>query len=330
MDDLNLKNNTNGFGQRDIDFYYLIGIFFKYKKLIISITFVIGVLSIIYVLLATPYYLSTATLYPVNKEEGGILKELSQTLGLSNKAKGYYIFDVLQSKRIASEIIYSKYKTVESKDSVNLIEFWELDKLDISENRKFEAANVMLNSCVNMRENKETYLITISAMTKDKFLSRDIVKNFCDATIRYLNTAQQTATSKSLEFTKERLDYTKMNLDKIQNEIVNFQKENSLIVKPDLSMEIKKKMEDRELLRSVVVLLEKEYELLKIEKVKESPIINILDEPYAGDKPVKPKKRQVVMINTFLGFLLSFVGVILHEKAKKYGVYRTLKKEMSR
>jgi len=83
--------NQNGFDQRDIDFYYLIGVFFKYKKIIISITFITAVISIVYALIATPFYISRASMYPVNKEEGGILKELSQTLGISNKTKGYYI-----------------------------------------------------------------------------------------------------------------------------------------------------------------------------------------------------------------------------------------------
>ena len=322
--------NQNGFSERSIDFYYLIGILYKYKKLIIGVTFITGVLSIIYVLNATPYYISRASMYPVNKEEGGILKQLSQTLGISNKTRGYYIFDVLKSKRISSEIIYSKFLPYESKDSINLIQFWNLDKLNISENRKLEAATSYLNSKVSMREDKETALITISAVTKDKILSQAIVQKFCDATVNYMNKTQQSSTSKSVEFTGERLKDVKSNLKKLQNDIVIFQKENASTSSPDLSMEVKKKIQEMELLRSVVVLLGKEHELLKIEKVKDSQVINILDYPDIVDKPVKPQKRVVVMINVFLSFLISFTAVILREKAIKYGVLERLKNEVTK
>ena len=322
--------NQNGFDQRDIDFYYLIGVFFKYKKIIISITFITAVISIVYALIATPFYISRASMYPVNKEEGGILKELSQTLGISNKTKGYYIFDVLKSKRISSEVIYSKYLPSNAKDSVNLLEFWNLNKLDISENRKLETAIMLLNSSVNMHEDKETSLITISAITKDKLLSKDIVQKYCDTTIKYLNVTQQTSTKKSVAFAQNRLQAVTKELAQIQGDVVIFQTENSLISSPNLSMEIKKKIEKMDLLKSVVVLLGKELELLKIEEVKENQIINILDQPDVVDKPVKPQKRLIVIVNTFLSFLITYVGVILHEKAKKYGVYRMLKKELVR
>jgi uncharacterized protein involved in exopolysaccharide biosynthesis len=93
-------------------------------------------------------------------------------------------------------------------------------------------------------------------------------------------------------------------------------------------MEEKRKVQDVELIRSVVVLLEKQLELLRIEEVKEKPIINILDKPDLRDKPVKPKKREVVMINTIISFFASFIIVIINEKAKKYRIYEKLINEI--
>lgn len=320
-----LENKNSEFTERNVDFYYLIGILWRYKKLIFGTTFIVGVLSIIYVLVATPYYQSSASIYPINKEDGGILKQLSQTLGISNKTKGYYIFDVLKSRRISTEIIYSKYLPLEEKDSVNLIQFWNLDGSDVSENRKLEKALILLGSKVSLHEDKETSLITISAVTKDKKISKMIVDNYCSATINYLNNAQQTSTSKSVEFTQNRLEVVNKNLIEAQNDIVKFQEENTSIVSPELSMELKKKVENMELLKSVAVLLGKELELLKIEEVKENPIINILDIAEIVDKPVRPQKRVIVILNTFLSFVFSFIGVILKEKAVKYNVINKLK-----
>ncbi|MCK4979140.1 MAG: hypothetical protein KAS62_02035, partial [Candidatus Delongbacteria bacterium] len=285
-----IKDSLNGNeinGTNDsIDFYYLIGILFKYKKFIFSITFVVAVLSIIYALLTTPYYISVATIYPVNKDDGGPLKQLSASLGISNRTQGYYIFDVLNSRRIITKIIYSKYKTSFSSDSVNLIQFWKLDKIDISENRKLEVAMKLLRSKVTMKEDKETALINISAITKDKLLSKSIVVKHCDETINYLNNEEQNSVKQSIQFTINRLDVVKNNLLQTENEIIEFQEENATISSPLLSMELRRKTKNMELARSVVVLLEKQLELLKIEEVRDRPIINILDTPGVRDKPV--------------------------------------------
>ena len=179
-----------------------------------------------------------------------------------------------------------------------------------------------------MKEDKETALINISVITTDKSLSKSIVNKYCDETINYLNNEEQSSVKQSITFTIARLDVVRKNLLKAENEIVEFQDENATISSPFLSMQLRRKTKNMELVRSVVVLLEKQLELLKIEEVRDRPIINILDAPDVRDKPVKPKKRDIVMINTILSFIMSYLIVILHEKAIKYRIYSRLKKEI--
>jgi uncharacterized protein involved in exopolysaccharide biosynthesis len=320
--------HANGFAERNIDFFYLIGILWRYKIFIISTTFVVGVLSIIYVLVVTPQYMSVVTLYPVNKEDGGPLKQLAMSLGISNKTSGYYIYDVLMSKRISSEIVYTKYKSEFFPDSVNLIQFWELEDLPVSKNRILELAIRNLSGAVLIKEDKETSLINLSVVTKDKHISKAVAEKYCEATINYLNNEEQTSIKQSILFTENRLLDVRKKLLQDENDYVEFKKINARTNSPFLSMEEKRKVQDVELIRSVVVLLEKQLELLRIEEVKEKPIINILDKPDLRDKPVKPKKREVVMINTIISFFASFIIVIINEKAKKYRIYEKLINEI--
>ena len=327
---ITLNEKTDHFVDRDIDFFYLIGILWRYKKIIFGTTFVMGVLSIIYVLVATPYYMSAVTMYPVNKEDGSPLKQLAASLGMSNKTSGYYINDVLNSRRIASEIIYSKYKSLNFPDSVNLLQFWDIDKLDVSESRVLELAIRNLLGTVTIKEDKETSLITLSVITKDKYISKAIADKYCQATVNYLNNEEQTSIKQSIKFTENRLIAVKKELAEAEVKMVEFQEANAQVGSPQLSMNSRKLIQDIELLRSVVILLGMQLELLKIEEVKEKPIINILDKADIRDKPVKPKKREVVIMNTVLTFLACFIFAILNEKAKKYGIYKKLFKELGR
>ena len=129
---------------------------------------------------------------------------------------------------------------------------------------------------------------------------------------------------------KNRLEIVTKKLADAENEIVVYQEDNAQISSPSQSMKIKKKINKMELIRSVVVLLEKQFELLKIEEVRQRPIINVLDTPQITDKPVKPRKREIVMINTILGFFMMYISVILHGKAIKYGIYVKISKEIFR
>jgi uncharacterized protein involved in exopolysaccharide biosynthesis len=323
-----MNNQTNGFADRNIDFFYLIGILWRNKIFIFGATFLVGVLSTIYVLLVTPQYMSVVTMYPVNKDDGGPLKQLAATLGMSNKTSGYYIYDVLTSKRISNEIVYNKYKSEFFPDSVNLIQFWELEDLPVSEHRMLEVAIKSLNGAVSIKEDKETSLINLSVVTKDKYVSKAIAEKYCEATINYLNNEEKTSIKQSIKFTHDRLIVVREKLQEAEKDLVEFQEANARTTSPFLSMEARKKIQDIELIRSVVILLEKQHELLKIEEIKEKPIINILDKADLRDKPVKPKKREVVMMNTIISFIASFILVIINEKSKKYGIYGKLMNEL--
>lgn len=317
MEDHKFNNNNTTEGHQ-IDFYYMAGVLYRYWILIFSFTFVTAVLSIIYVLVATPVYMSTVTLYPMNQDEGGPLKQLAVTLGISNKTSGYYILDVLNSRRIGREVIYKKYWVESKKDSMNLLKFWELDEIDISDNRKFEQALRNLRGLVTLREDKETSLVSVQVEMTDKVLAKEVADQYCESTINYLNNEMRNSIRETIKFTELRLIDVTKKLRDIENDLVGFQNNNVRTNSPALTMDLKRKYQEVELMQGVVVLLEKQLELLKIEEVKEKTVINILDIPEVHDKPLKPQKRRIVMVNTIIGFLLAFVGVIMKEKAVKY------------
>jgi uncharacterized protein involved in exopolysaccharide biosynthesis len=333
MSDLNLlenvesNSNSEQFGHQ-IDFYYLFGTLYRYKTFLILFTTSAAILSIIYVLVVTPVYQSQVTMYPMNKEDDGLLKQLAVTLGISNKTSGFYIVDVLESRRISKEVIFSKYKVDEFKDSINLIEFWGFKDLGISENRILELTLRTLKNSIDIREDKETSLVSLKVNTKDKFLSKQIADKYCEKVINYLNYEVKNSIRESIKFSEIRLVDVHINLKQSEQELVEFQSNNAKASSPSFSMELKKKYQDVELLQNVVVLLEKQLELLKIEEVKDKPIVNILDQAEIHDKPIEPQKRRVVMVNTIIAFFLAYTGVILKEKTIKYKVIDKFKSEL--
>lgn len=316
--------------QDSINFIYLIGILFRYWKILFGVTFVVGAASIIYVLVVTPIYKSYVTMYPVTKDQGGPLKELAVTLGMASKNDGFYLQEVLKSRRISAKVIYSKYLTESFPDSINLIKFFGFDKEDASENRKFEATLNALKGSVEIKEDKETGLVNIQVLTKDKKLCHDICVVYTEAVTRYLQVEQKNQVSQSINFTSERLEEVREELSKAEQELIDFQEKNIRTTSPALSTEVKRMYKKIEIIQNVVIMLEKQLELLKIEEVRDRSVVNILDKADIYDKPFKPQKRKVVIANTFISFFLLYALVILREKIIYYKIIPAIRKESKR
>jgi len=177
--------------EESINFIYLIGVLFRYWKFIFAVCFFVGVFSIIYVLVVPPVYQSSVTMYPITKDQGGPLKDLAVSLGMASKSDGFYLHEVLKSRRISKKIIYNKYEIEGQKDSLNLIQFFGLNEMDISENRKFEATLKAIKNSITISDDKETGLVQITIMLKDKKLCKDIAEYYTVAVTDYLQNEQK-------------------------------------------------------------------------------------------------------------------------------------------
>ncbi|MDY0016264.1 MAG: Wzz/FepE/Etk N-terminal domain-containing protein [Candidatus Delongbacteria bacterium] len=322
------EDNETTESEKGIDIFYLIGVLWKYKKPIAIITFMAAVLSVVYVLTATRYYMSSVSLYPITKDQGGPLKELAASLGLGAKPEGYYLPDVISSRRIMKQIIDKKYKTMSFPDSVNLLQFWEFDKLPVSENMKYEYALKALRASTSLREDKETTLITLTIITKEKKLSADIVQNYIDVITYYLQNELKSQIKQSIIFTEIRLKEVEEHLLESESDLLEFQEKNAKLISPFLSLQVKRKAKEIQLTTDLEVMLRKQIELLKIEEERSKPVMNILDKPDIYDKHVRPQGRKVAMTTTISAFFISFLIFLVYENEKKVGIIQKLKKSI--
>lgn len=312
--DVDMKGNIEEGDTGTYDFYYYIKILWKYRLVIFIITFLAGLTSVIYVITSDKYYKSVVTLYPITKDQGGPLKELAATLGIGVKPEGYYLPDVIHSRRIMKKVIERKYKTEAFKDSVNLIQFWNYDEMPVSENLKYEYAMRALSLATNLREDKETALITLTIVTKERKLSADIAQSYVDMITYYLQNELKTQIRQSINFTSTRLEEVKNELYEEEQGLLKFQESNAKLSSPFLSLQVKRMYKKIELTTDLEVLLKKQLELLKIEEERLKPVMNILDAPDIYEKHVKPKGRKIATVSTFLAFLLSYGFSIYYEK----------------
>jgi len=298
----------------EIDTLYIITVLLKNKYFIGVFTFITTISSIIYVLVAQPMYESQTVLYPVGKGQASPLAEIANTFGLANRIEDVNLLDVIRSRTIAKNIVNQKYKTLEFKDSVNLIQYWKIDELFPEPEFAIEYAISIVGQIAASKEDKESGVITIKVRMPERQLAADVANNFAKAVTSNLQSEQRNVTIQTRKYIEKRLEEAENRLIDIEEEMIKFKEQNYQLNSPALRAELVRVERRFTLMQNFVTMLSKQRELILLEEAREKSVVNVLDIADVSFKPVTPKKREVVITNTMIAFMFSSLLSFLKEK----------------
>ena len=321
----------------DIDLVQIIQLIWKKKNTVISFSGLFGFLALVYILVKTPLYTSTITMYPAgdlssSKAAMGtnlaILAESFDLAGMS-AAPNYNIPDIVTSTRIKKEIVIQGWPTQFLTLPTNLISYWEIDqdnfnpiqwvrslfpsgKLSTTQENKFlDKAILELEDRISVSESGSG-LITINVDMEEPQLAADIANYISQFVIDFVSKVQRTNAFKNRVFIEEQLNNASVILKNSERILVTFK--NSHPEKMDTA-ELKMKrmglMRDIEENQTVYLTLRQQFDIARIDEQKEEILINILDEAHPAVNISKPKRLMTLLIAGFLGFALA-IPVILY------------------
>jgi len=321
----------------DIDLVQIIQLIWKKKNTVISLSGLFGFLALVYILVKTPLYTSTITMYPAGDLSsskavmGTNLATLAESFGLAgmSAAPNYNIPDIVTSTRIKKEIVIQGWTTQFLNLPTNLISYWEIDqdnfnpiqwlrslfpsgKLSTTQENKFlDKAILELEDRISVSESGSG-LITINVDMEEPQLAADIANYISQFVIDFVSKVQRTNAFKNRVFIEEQLNNASVILKNSERILVTFK--NSHPEKMDTA-ELKMKrmglMRDIEENQTVYLTLRQQFEIARIDEQKEEILINILDEAHPAVKISKPKRLMTLLIAGFLGFALA-IPVILY------------------
>ena len=314
--------------QNNNDEIDLIQVFLKiwrFRRFIILFTAGVIILAIVYALLAQPQYEATVKLYKESSEDqSGRLQSLASQFGFGGAVSGgtqFSIDDLLSSRNINKRIIYKEWNTEQFDKPVNLIEFWEIEAE--TEEEKFVNAMERLKDRISTSINEETTLITIKVLMEDAQLAADIGNYITGIISDYVQQDRQTNTRQNLKYIEKRLDTVERELKNAEEALKRFRERNRVITEsPALQMEMGRLQRKVTIKQEVYLTLQKEREMAEIDLVKETPVINVLDEAVKPEERAKPKRKLIVIVATFGGFFFSVLLVVL------WYVWMYIKREM--
>jgi len=325
----------------EIDLRALFQVLWNDRKRIIQITAVVTLMGVFYALLATPLYKSTITMYPSGQESGGQLSQLqgmASTFGfdVGGGDPSFHIPDIVESRRLKTELIYHKWNSKEFDKPVNLIHYWEIPAAGISLNLinwiqtvfasdtdsgdrtlKWETSALeKLDDRIYVNEGKSG-LITVEILMEESEIAAEMANTIYPAIVDFTIEAHSKQARLNREFIEGRQIEVKEQLTEIEDALKVFRERNrSIMESPQLQLEMERLLREVEIQTQVYITLQQQYELARIEEVKETPSVVILDEGKAAVEKEKPKRKLIVIIAIFLGVILSVIISLFRQSLK--------------
>ena len=318
----------------DLDIYGIIRTLKNGKKNIIYSTVGSFLISIFYIFISTPYYESYITINPIGDNmnslsSSGGLQGLAAEYGVNlnvgdliNEKPSFYIPDIVNSRILKKAVINSKWKTI-SHESIDLIKYWEINdttKFSIGkiiesikgkdpyidlESKFMDSAIEKLSEQIFVEE-KESGLIKISVLMEEPKLASDISNYIANYIKQYVSDVMLSYSSTHRKFIEERLRYSKEELSNSEEELKEFSEKNPFAVDtPELQLQRGRLMRNMEVNQQVYITLRQQYEMARINELKETPVINILDFGEPPSEKSKPKSMLILILSLLVGSSLS-------------------------
>ena len=316
--------DNNRQGTEELFLRNLLRILWRSRKTIVMSTLAVIILSVGISLILPKSFKSTAVILPQNNQSmlGAFsgLSNLASLTGLSfGQSSMEQLFpDIVNSEALLKQVIYTRYKTEKFADSVNLIQYWEIEEDTETEN--FEEALEKFRKNIIVDYDKRTNIVSITYSIGEIQLVSDVLNKVIALLDEYIRKMKITSATEQRNWIEQRLVQVQNDLASSENALKDFREKNRIISNsPQLLLEQQRMIRDVEINTVIYTELKKQYELARIEELKNIPVVNILDSARPPAKKDKPKRAIIVLVSTMLGFLAA-CGYVYYRDVYRAGV----------
>lgn len=227
--------------------------------------------------------------------------------GVGNEASPAFYQELLGSREILTRVSDELF-TVEGFSPIMLKDLLGIDK-EIEAHRDQMVLDWLRQDAVSVSTGRETGTVTISVKTEWPDLSVEIAQRLLDEVALFnLDTRQSQAASERM-FVERRVEEAEVDLEEAETHLRSFletnrQWENS----PVLQFQYEGLTREVMLRQSVLTTLLQSYEQARIQEVRDTPVMTVLQSPLA---PLRHDRRQRVLFGLMGGLAGFLVGLVL-------------------
>lgn len=315
----------------ELDLNKIVFLLWKKKYQIVRYTAIVTLLSAVISLILPERFTSTTTIIPSNSSNSlGTLADLAGLAGFNVFTEGPDMTilypDILLSEAVLTTVIYNKYFYKTTNDSVDLIYIYGLS--GENENKAFEKTLDKLRKKLQVTQDKKTLIVTLTLEEKDPELTANILNLIVEQLDFFLRRKKNTSASEQRKFIEHRLGEVEKELKVSEDELKEFREKNRLVVSPELLLRQERLLRNVSINNAIYLELKKQFEIAKIEEVKNIPAITVLDKARPAAIKSFPKRTIIVVVSFILGFFGTCLIFVFEDKLRSYyrGIYRLFQK----
>ncbi len=254
------------------------------------------------------YYKSTAKILPETEKNKlsalGQFADVAQLAGVSmpgSEISRLYPL-IVSSETVLRSVIERQYQVNGLAQPVNLIDYFDPDE-DTPEENMAEAVKEMQDLLTTSYESK-TGLVTLHLEMPDAQLAADVLNALIDELDKFMRLKRKSNATEQRKWVEVRIKQVEEELRQAENILKTFREKNRRVIdSPELLVEQERRVREVQVKSAVYIELVKQFELAKIEEIKNIAIVNVLD----AARPAVKKERPKRLINTLVVFLVALV-----------------------
>ncbi|MEP0860865.1 MAG: hypothetical protein HRF52_05455 [Ignavibacterium sp.] len=298
------------------------------KKTLIVFNTLILIISIVFLFfIKKPYFNSTVSILPEYGSKSGLMNQLSGLAAIAGinvgEAAPTEIYqNLIKSEQVLSNVIYSRYKTEKFRDSVNLIQYFEIESDE--KNPEIKNRTEFLNAYKLLSEEKLstdidrlTKILSISVTMPEAQLAADVANKIAESLDLYIRTQRKSFATEQIFYLEKRIKEVSDSLTSAEEALKKFREQNRIVSQsPALLLEQGRLMRNVEILQTVFIELNKQIELAKVEQIRDAPVLNIKEYAKNPIEKAGPKRLSSIIQIMFVSLAISLLYVIFSERIK--------------
>lgn len=310
----------HGTGDHELILIQLLNIVLRNRRLLVwsaSMLFLV-VVSLTLVLPRT--YTAAVSFMPNSPGGGGTMSALAAQYGFSLPASeagltADFYSDLLQSRPLLLDVIDAEYEDVpvrtgiikgESVKSGTLVELLDIDTESYPVAREFALRR--LRKMVSVSIGRFSGVVRFSVSAPSAHLSHEIAQRMLELIHEFNNNRRQSQASAERYFAEERLQAARVELRAAEDELQAFLQRNRVVQSAELLFEQDRLQREIVIRQQVVATLTQAYERARIDEVRDTPVITVVQAP---EVPALPNRRYLILKGMLSLAFGAGLGVVL-------------------
>lgn len=308
---------VNRFADDEISLWEVLAVLLRRRGTIVLTTILVTAAALAFTLLRADRFTTTASFRPQGSEGStSQLMALASQFGVSvpgasgEEASPAFYAELLSSREILSRLAGERFP-VAGVGETSLADLLEIEE-DTEELREERVIDWLRETAVTVSTARETGTVTVSVETKWPDLSHSIATRLLDElTVFNMHTRQSQAASER-KFIAARVDSARTELHAAEAELQTFLEANrQWDQSPLLQFQHDRLQREVTMRSSVLTTLVQAYDQARIQEVRDTPVITVLQSPFL---PPGPDDRRLllaaalgIVLGGMMGIVMAFV-----------------------